>query len=65
MIYIFEDVKTMARSSVIETPEFTLKVGLHQESALSPYLFDLILIVENVKKYPPWSIMLADDIVLC
>ena len=34
---------TMIRSSVEETSEFSITVGLHQGSALSPYLFDLVM----------------------
>ena len=47
---MYEDVKTMVRSSVGETQEFTVKVCLHQGSALYPYIFDLILdvIVDTV-----------------
>ena len=40
---MYHDVKTLVRSSVGETRTFTVKVGLHQGSALSPYLFDLIM----------------------
>ena len=41
-----------------------MKVGLHQGSALSPYIFDLVMdvIVDTVRKTPPWTIMFADDI---
>ena len=55
---MYKGVKTLVRSSV---------VGLHQGSALSPYLFDLIMdvIAGEVKDPSPWSMMFADDIVLC
>ena len=43
-----------------------MEVGLHQGSALSPYLFLLLMDVlrEDVKKDVPGSMMYADDIVL-
>lgn len=47
-----------------------VRIGLHQESALSPYLFDIInvgteLLTENVRKDNPQCLymMFADDIV--
>ena len=64
---IYQDIKTCVRSSIGNTDDFTVKVGLHQGSALSPYLFDLIIdvLTREVKEELPWSIMFADDIVLC
>lgn len=63
---MYENVKTLVRSSVGETERFTVKVGLHQGSALSPYLFDLVMdvVAEDAKETPPWSMMFADDIAL-
>ena len=42
-------------------------VGLHQGSALSSYLFLLLIYVltEDVRKDVPVSVMFANDIVLC
>ena len=47
--------------------DFSVKVGLHQGSALNPYLFDLIIdvLTREVKEEPPWTMMFADDFVLC
>ena len=47
---MYKDVKTLVKSSVGKTENFTVKVGLHQGSALSPYLFDLVMdvITEDV-----------------
>ena len=63
---MYKGVKTLVRSSVGDTEEFTVKVGLHQGSVLSPYLFDLIMnvIAEEMKDPQPWSMMFAGDIVL-
>ena len=64
---MYQDIKTCVRCSIGSTDDFTVKVGLHQGSALSPYLFDLIMnvLTSEVKEEPPWSMMFADDIVLC
>ena len=50
-----------------EETTITVRVGLHQGSSLSPYLFDMILDVmgRGIKEQPPWCMLFADDIVLC
>ena len=50
-----------------ESNSFGVEVGLHQGSALSPYLFLLLMdvLTEDVRKDVPGSMMFADDIVLC
>ncbi|XP_047004825.1 uncharacterized protein LOC124623077 [Schistocerca americana] len=57
---------TKVRSSVGMT-KFPVKVGLHQGSALSPYLFDLIMdvLVKDEKKEAPWNMMFEDYVVPC
>ena len=49
------------------TKTFKVKVGLHQGSALSPYLFALIIdrLTDEVRREPPWTMLFADDIVIC
>ena len=50
-----------------ESNSFGVEVGLHQGSALSPYLFLLLMdvLTEDVRKDVPGSMMFAYDIVLC
>ena len=45
----------------------TLRVSAKTESALSPYLFLILMdvLTEGVRKEVPESMMFADDIVLC
>ena len=49
------------------TGKITVRVGLHQGSSVSPYLFDMILDVmgQGIKEQLPWCMLFADDIVLC
>ena len=48
------------------TEEFKVGVGLHQDSALSPFLFAIIMnkLTEDIRKDAPWDMLFADDIVL-
>ena len=39
----YEDARTQVKTSIGLTGKITVRVGLHQGSSLSPYLFDMIL----------------------
>ena len=54
--------KTVVCSAAGESNSFGVEVGLHQGSALSPYLD---VLTEDLRKDVPGSMMFADDIVLC
>ena len=58
---MYRETTTLVRSSVGTTEKFEVKVGLHQGSALSPYIFDMEMdvIVEEVKDQMPWSVLLV------
>ena len=49
------------------TEGFEVKVGLHQGSALSPCLFAMVMdrITDDIREEAPWTMMFADDIVIC
>ena len=46
---------------------FAVEVGLHQGSALSPFLFAIIMdaLTDNIRTEAPWQMMFADDVVFC
>ena len=62
----YRKVTTRVKSTVGATDEFKVGVGLHQGSALSPLLFNIVfdVITESVREEPPWCIIYADDVVL-
>ena len=64
---MYEGSETVVRCAVGTTESFKVKVGLHQESALSPLLFAVIMdrLTDEVRREPPWTMLFADDIVIC
>ena len=64
---MYEESETVVRCAVGTTESFKVKVGLHQGSALSPFLFAVLTdrLTDEVKREPPWTIVFADDIVIC
>ena len=59
--------RTMVRTVAGESSKFNVEVGLHQGSALSPYLFLILMdvLTERARTEAPESMLFADDIVLC
>ena len=64
---MYEGSKTVVRCAVGTTESFKVKVGLHQGSGLSPFLFTVIMdrLTDEVKREPPWMMLFADDIEIC
>ncbi|KAK3547776.1 hypothetical protein QTP86_029920 [Hemibagrus guttatus] len=64
---MYEMSRTVVRCAVGQTEEFKVEVGLHQGSALSSFLFALVMdqLSEEVRQESPWTMMFADDIVIC
>ena len=59
-------VVTSVRTGDSDTGDFPIKIGLHQGSALSPYLFTLVMdeVTQDIQGDIPWCMMFADDVVL-
>ncbi|KAK3518259.1 hypothetical protein QTP70_035193 [Hemibagrus guttatus] len=64
---MYERSRTVVRCAVGQTEEFKVEVGLHQGSALSPFLFAMMMdqLSEEVRQESLWTMMFADDIVIC
>ena len=64
--YMYQDIRTCVTTNIGNTDEFTVKVGLHQGSILSPYQINLIIdtLTKEVKEEPSWSMMFPDNIVI-
>ena len=64
---MYEESETVVWCAVVTTESFKVKVGLHQGSALSPFLFAVIMdrLTDEVRREPPWTMLFADDIVIC
>ena len=63
---MYDDVVTSVRACDSETSDFPLKIGLHQGSALSPYIFALVMdiVTRDIQWEIPWCMIFADDVVL-
>ena len=64
---MYDDCSTVVRCEAGESEPFGARVGVHQGSTLSPFLFVLLMdvLTEEVALEIPWSIIYADDIMLC
>ena len=60
---MYDDSTAAVRCAVGVTEVFEVKVGLHQGSALSSCLFAMV--TDNIREEAPWTMMFADDIVIC
>ena len=60
------DVTTRGRSTVGVTDSFKVQVDLHQGSALSPLLLNIMfdVLTEAVRENPPWCILYANGVVI-
>lgn len=57
----------MVRCAVVVTDGFKMELGLHQGSALSPFLFAVMIdrMTGEIMQESPWTIMFVDDLVIC
>jgi Reverse transcriptase (RNA-dependent DNA polymerase) len=63
---MYTNIVTYVRACDGESDTFPIKIGLHQGSALSPYIFTLMMneITNDIKGDILWCILFADDVVL-
>ncbi|KAK3562725.1 hypothetical protein QTP86_005722 [Hemibagrus guttatus] len=64
---MYERSRTVVRCAVGQTEEFKVEAGLHQGSALSPFLFAMVMdqLSEEVRQESPCTMMFSDGIVIC
>ena len=57
---------TIVRTCDGNTTDFPINIGLHQGSALSPYLFALVMdeVTRDIQGEILWCMLFADDVVL-
>ena len=63
---MYEETETVVRCAVGTTKSFKVKVGVHQGSAFSPFLFAVKMdsLTDEIRTEPPWTMLFADDIVI-
>ena len=63
---MYKDATTFVRTCDGNTTDFPINIGLHQGSALCPYLFALVMdeITRDIQGEIPWCMLFADDVVL-
>ena len=63
---MYDGAITNVRTSGGLSDSFPITIGLHQGSALSPFLFAIVMdeLTKNIQDEVPWCMLFADDIVL-
>ena len=63
---MYEEGQTSVRTLRGVSNDFAISMGLHQGSAVSPFLFTLVLdeLIRRIQDEVPWCILFADDVVL-
>jgi hypothetical protein len=63
---MYDKAVTSVQTTDGDTNVFPINIGLHQGSALSPYLFALVIdeVTRDIQGDIPWCMLFADDIVL-
>ena len=64
---MYESSMTVVRFTVGVTDGVKVEVGLHQGSALGPFLFAVVMdrLTDEVRQESAWTMIFADDIVIC
>ena len=63
---MYKDATTFVRTCDGNTTDFSINIGLHQGSALSLYLFALVMdeVTRDIQGEITWCMLFADDVVL-
>jgi len=63
---MYEEVRTRIRTMIGDMEQFSIDIGLHQGSVLSPFLFTTVMdeLTRGIQEEIPWCMLFADDIVL-
>ena len=63
---MYDGVRNRVRTLVGDMDNFPIEIGLHQGSALSPFLFTIVMdeLTRGIQDEIPWCILFADNIVL-
>ncbi|EMS68701.1 Inositol hexakisphosphate and diphosphoinositol-pentakisphosphate kinase 1 [Triticum urartu] len=63
---MYDNVVTSVRTNVGDNDDFPIKIELHQGSALSPYIFALVMdeVTRDIQGDIPWCMLFVDDVVL-
>ena len=64
---MYEGIVTTVRFAVGMTDEFKVKMGLHNGSALSPFLFAIVMnrLTDGIRQETPLIMMFVDNNVIC
>lgn len=63
---MYNSVKTSVRTVGEDIKHFSIEVGLYQGSALSLFLFEIVLdeLIRNIQGVMSWCMLFTDDIIL-
>jgi hypothetical protein len=63
---MYDNIVTSDQTSDGDTNDFPINIGVHQGSALSPYLFALMMdvVTRDIQGDISWCMLFADDVVL-
>jgi hypothetical protein len=63
---MYDNIVISVQTSDGDTNDFPINIGLYQGSALSPYLFVLVMdeVTRDIQGSIPWCMLFADDMIL-
>ena len=63
---MYSNARSCVRVNTSYSPDFSVKVGVHQGSVLSPLLFIMVMeaLSQELRRGCPWELLYADDLVI-